>query len=64
MFLKVRMQHRGLELYKVCINGYSGLILTYFTARSNLVNTVDFSEIIATFDLNVDRCRQLIELIK
>ena len=47
--------------------------LTYFTARSNLVikaflsekvKTVDFSETIAACDLNVGRCRQLIEIMK
>ena len=37
MILKLGMQHRGLKLYKVCINGDPGLTLTYFTARSNLV---------------------------
>ena len=35
--LKLGMQHWGLKLYKVCINGDPGLTLTYFTARSNLV---------------------------
>ena len=37
MILKLGMQHRGLKLYKVYINGYRGLTLTYFMARSNLV---------------------------
>ena len=36
MILKLSMQHWGLKLYKVCINGDPGLTLTYFTARSNL----------------------------
>ena len=36
MILKLCMQHRGLELFKVYINGDPGLTLTYFTARSNL----------------------------
>ena len=31
------MQHQGLKLYKVNINGDPGLTLTYFTARSTLV---------------------------
>ena len=35
MILKLGMQHRALELYKICINGDPVLILTYFTARSN-----------------------------
>ena len=47
--------------------------MTYFTARSTLVTypflwekvkTVDFSEPIAACDLKVDRCRQLIEIMK
>ena len=40
MILKLGMQHRGPELYKICINGDPGLTLTYFTARSNLVACV------------------------
>ena len=36
MILKFGMQHRGLKLYKVCINGAPGLTLTYLTARANL----------------------------
>ena len=31
------MQHQGLKLYKVYINGDPGLTFTYFTARSNWV---------------------------
>ena len=38
MILKLGMQHRGLKFCKVCITGNPGLTLTYFTARSNLVN--------------------------
>ena len=34
MILKLGMQHQGLKLYKVYINGDPGLTLTYFTARS------------------------------
>ena len=73
MVLKLGMQHRGIKLYKVYINGDPGLTLTYFTARSNLgikafiwekVKTVDFSETIAACDLKVRRCRQLIEFMK
>ena len=69
MILKLGMQHWGLKLYKVCINGDPGLTLTYFTARSNLeiqaflkekVKTVDFSETIAACDLKVGIYRQLI----
>ena len=35
MILKLGMQHSGLKLYKVYIDGDPGLTLTYFTARSN-----------------------------
>ena len=31
---KFGMQHGGLRLYKICINGDLGLTLTYFTTRS------------------------------
>ena len=73
MILKLGMQHRGLKVYKVCINGDAGLTLTFFMARLNLVTmdflsekvkTVDFSETIAACDLKVARCRQRIELMK
>ena len=37
MILKLGIDHQGLKLYKVCINNDTGLTLTYFTARSNLV---------------------------
>ena len=37
MTLKFGLQHRVLEYYQVCSNDDPGLILTYFTARSNLV---------------------------
>ena len=49
------------------------MTLTYFTARSTLVTyaflwekvkTVDFSETITACDLKVDRCRQLIEIMR
>ena len=36
MILKFGMQHWGLNIYKVCMNGDRGLTLTFFTARSNL----------------------------
>ena len=72
MILKLGMQHWGLKLYKVCINGDPGLTLTYFTARSNLeilaflkekVKTVDFSETIAACDLKVGIYKQLIDFM-
>ena len=37
MILNFGMQHWELKLYKVCINGDTGLTLTYFTAWSILV---------------------------
>ena len=37
MTLGLGMQHRGLELNKVCSNDDLGLTLTFFTARSNLL---------------------------
>ena len=37
MILILGMHHRGLEFYKVYINGDPELTLTYFTAMSNLV---------------------------
>ena len=57
----------------VCSNDDTGVTLTYFTARSNLVTyvfqwekvkRVDFSETITAIDLKVGRCRQLIESMK
>ena len=57
----------------MCSNVDPGLTFTYFMARSNLVTqaflwekvkTVDFSETIATCDLKVSKCRQLIKFIK
>ena len=73
MTLKVCMQHRVLEYYQICSNDDPGLILTYFTARSNLVpyvfvwekvKTMDFSETIVVCDIKVDRCSQLNEYMK
>ena len=37
MTLKLGMQHRVLEYYKIYLNDDPGLTLTYFTARSNLL---------------------------
>ena len=50
MNLKFDMQHLVLKYYQICPNDDLGLILTYFTARLNLVphayarETVDFLE--------------------
>ena len=73
MTLKVCVQHRVVEHYQVYSNDDSRLTLTYFTARSNLVpyafvwgkvKTMDFSEIIAVYDIKVGRCSQLNECMK
>ena len=56
MTLKPCMQHQVLEYYQVYSNDDSGLTLTYFTARSNLVPyafIVDFSETIVVYDLKL-----------
>ena len=72
MIFKFGMQHGGLGLYKICINGDFGLTLTYFTARSfaNLgfsigksENNVFFRNYSCLFPKGVIH-RQLIELIK
>ena len=50
----------SLEYYQVCSNDDPGLILTYFTARSNLIpyafvwengKTMDFSETVVVYDV-------------
>ena len=73
MILKFGMQHRGLKFYKVCINGDTGLTLTYFTARSILETYAKFyrknknsgfSKTISACYLKVGRCRQLVEFMK
>ena len=62
MTLKLGMQHRVHKYYQVYLNDDSGLTLTYFTARSNLVSyafvweivkTIDFSETIVAYDLKL-----------
>ena len=62
MTLKLSMQHRLLEYYQDCSNDDSGLTLTYFTARSNLVpyafvsekdKTMAFSETVVVYDLKL-----------
>ena len=65
MTLKLGMQRWVLKYYQVCSNDDPELILTYFTARSNLVpyafvwekgKTMDFSETIVVCDVKVGRC--------
>ena len=62
MILKVGMQHQVLKYYQVCSNDDPELTLTYFMARSDLVpyafvwekgKTMDFSETIVVYDLNL-----------
>ena len=38
MILKLGIQHERIKLYKAYINGETALILTYITARLNLVS--------------------------
>ena len=75
MTLKVDMQHQVREYCQVCSNDAPGLILTYFTVRSNLVpyafvwekvklKTMNISETIVVFDIKVGRCSQLNEYVK
>ena len=65
MTLKIGMQHWVLKYYQVCSNYDTGLTVSYFTARSNLVpyafvwekgKTIDFSETIVVRDVRVGRC--------
>ena len=64
----IGIQHWVLEYYQVCSNDDPELTLTYFTARSNLVpyafvwekgKTMDFSETIVVYDVEVGRCSYL-----
>ena len=69
MTLKHGMHHQVAEYYQVCSNDDSGLTLTSFTARSNLVTyvcffffvkekgkTMNFSEIVVVYDIKVGSC--------
>ena len=56
------MHHQVLKYYHVCSNDDTGLTLTYFMVRSNLVpyafvwekgKTMDFSETIVVYDLTL-----------
>ena len=62
MTLNLGVHHLVLENYQVCSNDDTGLTLTYFTARSNLVlyafvwekgKTMDFSETTVVYDIKV-----------
>ena len=46
------MQHWVLEYYKVCSNDDTGLTMTYFTARSNLIPYVFVWENVKTMDFS------------
>ena len=68
--LKLGMQHRVLEYWRVCSDDAPGLTLTYFMARSNLVpyafvcekvKRMDCSETIVVYDIKGGRCSQLNE---
>ena len=56
MILKLGMQHRVLEYYHVCSNDASGLTLTYFMAKSNLVPYPFVWEKIITMDFFRNYC--------
>ena len=65
MTLKLDMQHRVLDYYQVCSNNDPGLMLTYFTGRSNFVphafawekgKTMDITETLLVHDVRVGRC--------
>ena len=56
------MQHQVFKYYQICSNEDSGLTLTHFTTRSNLipnafvwekVKTMEFSETIVGYDIKV-----------
>ena len=74
MTLKVYMQHRVLlKVLPSSSNDDSGLTLTYFMPKSNFVphafvweegKTMDFSETIVIYDVEVGRCSQLNEYMK
>ena len=73
MTLKVGMQHWVLGYHQIYSNDAPGLTLIYYTARSNLVpyafvwkkvKTMDFSETIVVFAIEVGRCSQLNEYMK
>ena len=70
MTLKLGMQHQVLEYYQICSNDDTGLTLTYFTGRSNLVpyafvwekgKTMAFLETVVVYDVKVGRCSKLNE---
>ena len=73
MTMKFGMQYRVIKYYQICSNDDPLLTSTYFTARSNLVpygfvreicETVDVSESIVVYDIEVGRYSQLNEYMK
>ena len=68
MTLKLGMSHHIRQYYQVCSNDTPALTFTYFMVRSYLVlhgfvwekvQTMDFSDTIVVYDINVGRCSQL-----
>ena len=63
MTLKVGVPHRVIEYYQICSNDDTGMTLTFFTARSNLVAFAFIWEkgikTIVVFVIKVGRCSQL-----
>ena len=44
MILNLSIDHQGLNVYTVYINDDPGLMLSYFTARSNLVKLANCAD--------------------
>ena len=72
ILMKLRMKYQRPKPFIICTNYDPGLILTYFTARSNLqlwlymgnVTLMDSLEFIAYCDLEVGYCSRLTEKMK
>ena len=58
------MQHRGLQISKVCKGDDPGLSLTYFMARSNLASYVFEREKLLQSHLMVKNLQQMTKLIE
>ena len=68
MTLKLGMQHQVLKYYQIYSNDDTGLTLTSFMARLNLIpyafvwekgKTMDFSETVVVYDLNPESDKKL-----
>ena len=73
MTLKLGMQHRVLEYYQICSNDDPGLTLDLFYGKVKFGSlcfcmekgkTMDFSETIVVYDIEVGRCSQPKEYLK